>query len=89
MIPRSALNWRPLYDVLPPSEPIPPVSDEKHRLATFMARDADAEVQRLADEMFKQGKLLRNDDTAAAFALYGRGDSRAAKGFGRASPRPR
>eukprot|EP01048_Picozoa_sp_COSAG05_P003167 COSAG05_NODE_142_length_16591_cov_6.726837_12_plen_1394_part_00 len=78
VIPRSALNWRPLYDVLPPSEPIPPVSDEKHRLATFMARDADAEVQRLADEMFKQGKLLRNDDTAAAFALYGRGDSRGA-----------
>ena len=78
IIPRHALNWRPLYDILPPSGAIPPVSDQAARLHRFAARDSDAEVERLSDEMFKGGKLLRDEDTDAAFALYSRGERRAA-----------
>ncbi len=78
VIPRAAQNWRPLYEILPLSAPIPAVSDEASRLAKFAARDSDAEVRRLADAFFAHGKLRRNADTAAAFKLYAQGEKRAA-----------
>ena len=78
IIPRSAQNWRPLYEILPPSAPVPAVADEATRLASFAARDSDAEAARLADELFARGKLLHTADTAAAFTLYAQGDKRAA-----------
>lgn len=78
IVPRSAQNWRPLYEIVPPSAPIPAVADEETRLASFAARDSDEEASRLADELFGRGKLIHTADTAAGFKQYVQGDKRGA-----------
>lgn len=73
-VPRSALNWRPLYDTLPLGTPIPPAPNESSRLQWSASRDGPAEVNRLATEMFGQGKVIETPATAEAFRLYAQGD---------------
>ena len=90
-VPVHAANWQPLHQTPLPTTQAPALSpeDRAKRLAVFAARDSDAAVQSLADQMFggnqygpdptaEQGLLLRSASTAVSYAAYAKHDYRGA-----------